>query len=72
MPLPPIAPALRGWAATLALCAGALLLAAPALAATDREDEADDAPPVPVAPAQPVLVPSPDGALVIDTQARLA
>ena len=72
MPMPPIAPALRGWAATLALCAGALLLAAPALAATDREDEADDAPPVPVAPAQPVLVPSPDGALVIDTQARLA
>ncbi|ROR48068.1 uncharacterized protein DUF1566 [Diaphorobacter nitroreducens] len=72
MPLPPIAPAVRGWAATLALCAGALFLAAPALAATDREDEADDAPPVPVAPAQPVLVPSPDGALVIDTQARLA
>lgn len=69
MPLPLTAPADRGW--MVALCVGIMAWALPVGAAPADED-ADDTPSAPVPAAQPALVPSADGALVIDTQARLA
>ena len=70
MLLPPSSPALHRRLAPLTLWAAALAL--PAMAAAQAQSDGDDAPVPAARTAQPALLLSPDGSLVIDPHARLA